>query len=452
MAVTQAVQEEMLKEAYSVTPNYDIDYSDKRFTDVEDAKADALTDLEQTYGGMIGQANGFYQGQIDAVKNWGDQQIAIQNQQTEFAKEQIEQQRDQAQKDYLKEQSASYVDWQKQSNKYGANAEKMASAGLTGTGYAESSQVSMYNTYQMRVASARESMSRAMLNYDNAIKDAMLQNNAAIAEIAYQTLQQSLQLALEGFQYENQLLLDKANKKIELDNIYYSRYQDVLEQINHENAVKEDIRQYNETMAWQTDQAQKDREHDEHMAEVEYQYQVKRDEATRTFQAAQAKLDREHELAVVRAKTDAEKELADKNWEIEQKRLQQEHDNAMAELDKELANEKALLAYQKSLSYGSVSGESSSAAKGVTTGKTNIINGLNAKLQGSTKFTGSTYNEAVAFLKSKGISGAGVLTQSEWSRRKSSYSMTGIGNAAVKNYKTYAEYIRAYVTAILAES
>ncbi len=377
MAVNEEIQKKVLAEAYSVTPNYDIDYNDPRFSKVESDKSQALTELEQTYGGMIGQSDQYYNAQIQATQDWGAKQQQIQNEQTDFAIQQINQQKDQAHKDYLKEQSASYVDWQKQSNQYGANAEKMASAGLTDTGFAESSQVSMYNTYQNRVAVARESLSRAMLNYDNQIAEARLQNNAALAEIAYQTLQQSLELSLAGFQYKNQLILEQANKKVELDNMYYNRYQDVLDQINTENAIKEDIRQYNETMAWNTEQAeldrtfkadqaqldrdfnanqaQLDRDHDKAMADLEYKYQVKRDEATRTFQAAQAELDRKHDLALVAANTKAAKEKADHEHELAMKQLAQKHKNDLAILDKQLANEKALIAEQRK-SVGTVSG------------------------------------------------------------------------------------------------
>ena len=116
---------------------------------------------------------------------------------------------------------------------------------MDGTGYSESAQVSMYNTYQNRVATARESYARAVLNYDNAIKDARLQNNAALAEIAYQALQQQLELSLQGFQYKNQLIIEQSNKKLEVENTYYQRYQDVLNQINTENALAEEVRQYN---------------------------------------------------------------------------------------------------------------------------------------------------------------------------------------------------------------
>ena len=54
---------------------------------------------------------------------------------------------------------------------------------------------------------------------------------------------------MQGFQYQNQLLIEQANKKTEVDNNYYGRYQDVLQQINTENALAEQIRQYNEKMA-----------------------------------------------------------------------------------------------------------------------------------------------------------------------------------------------------------
>lgn len=450
MAVSQDIQEKVLEEAYSVTPNYDINYNDPRFGKVESAKGQALTELEQTYAGMIGQSDQFYNAQIQATQDWAAKQQQLQQDRTDFAIEQINQQKEQANKDYLKEQSGAYVDWQKQSNKYGTNAEQMASAGLTGTGFAESSQVSMYNTYQNRVAAARESYNQAVLNYNNAIKDAMLQNNEALAQIAYESLQKSLELSLAGFQYKNQLILEQSNKKIELDNMYYNRYQDVLQQINHENAIKEDIRQYNETQKWQTEQAELGREHDKAMADIEYQYQVKRDEATRTFQSAQAELDRKHDLALVEANTKAAKEKANHEHELAMKQLAQQHQNDLAKIDKQLASEKALLAEQnKYKSVGTVSGSKSTSNKSYANAAKNSFTSRvtnNPRVNTTTsKFTGSSYDSAVAYLKSKGVSTAGVLTASEWSRRKSSYSMTGIGNASVKNYSSYAAYLRDYV-------
>ncbi len=229
--------------------SYEIDYNDKKFTEVENDKNAALKESEKMYDGMINSSDKYYDKQISAAEKWGDTQATLQQEQTDFAIEQINQQKDQAHKDYIKEQSGAYVDWQKQSNDYGTNAEKMAESGLAHSGYSESSQVSMYNTYQNRVAMARETYNKAILNYDNAIKEARLQNNAKLAEIAYQTLQTTLELSLQGFQYKNTLVLDKANKKLEIDNMYYGRYQDVLAQLNTEKSLAEQIRQFNESLA-----------------------------------------------------------------------------------------------------------------------------------------------------------------------------------------------------------
>lgn len=228
---------------------YEINYDDKRFKEVASDKKTALSENEKLYSGMINESDKYYQAQIDASKQWADTQTQLQQEQTDFAIEKIEQQKEQAQKDYTREQSGAYVDWQKQSNKYGANAEQAAAQGLQNAGWSESSQVSMWNTYQNRVATARESYNNAILNYNNAIKDAQLQNNSALAEIAYQALQQQLELSLQGFQYKNTLLIEKANTKREIDNQYYSRYQDVLSQINTENALAEQIRQFNASLA-----------------------------------------------------------------------------------------------------------------------------------------------------------------------------------------------------------
>lgn len=253
--------------------NYDIDYNDQRFTKVESQKNAALSDLEKTYAGMIDKSDAYYDKQIEASKEWADRQTQLQQEKTDFAIEKIEQQKAQAQKDYTKEQSGAYVDWQKQSNEYGANAERMAAQGMAGSGYSESSQVSMYNTYQNRITAARESYMKAILNYDNAIKDAQLQNNSLLAEIAYNALQQQLELSLQGFQYKNQLILDKTKQKLEVDNMYYNRYQDVLQQINHENALAEQVRQFNENKAMEQKKlAEQQRQFNAQLAEEQRQY------------------------------------------------------------------------------------------------------------------------------------------------------------------------------------
>ena len=262
------------------TPNYDINYNDKRLTSIQNEGKTAVKDSNKTYDKMASQSDKFYDKQITAVQNYEAKQLENQQKRGDLAIDKLEMERQNAKSDYLKEQSGAYVDWQKQSGQYGVNAEKQAAAGLGGTGFSESSQVSMYNTYQNRVATAREAYIRADQNFAIAIKDAQLQNSAALAEIAFNSLQKQLELSLQGFQYKNQLLLDKAATQREINNTYYGRYRDEISQINTENAMAENVRQYNASLAEQK------RQHTESLKIQQQQMQLEKDKFK--WQKAQA--------------------------------------------------------------------------------------------------------------------------------------------------------------------
>lgn len=401
--------------------NVTVDYEDPRFADVEADKEQALTELENTYGGIIGESDKYYQAQIDASKQWADTQSQLQQERTDFTIEQIEQQKDQAQKDYLEEQSGAYTDWQKQSNQYGVKAEQMAAAGLAGTGFSESSQVGMYNAYQNRVATARESFNNAVINYNNAIKDARLQNNSVLAEIAYQSLQTQLELSLQGFQYKNNLVLELADKKTQADQMYYQRYQDVVNQINTENQMAEQIRQFEETQKFEAEQARLDREFQAKQAELERTFKAQQAVLDRNFEKSQAELNRKHDLALQAAKTKAEKELIDKQHKNDMAKLAQQHKNDKAILDKQLANEKALLKAQNSgggggsaqITGGGGGGGNNSQITGGNNGggKTVKTDYYNGALPSATTKDGKTYGTFDNGYQPKGIAGHGKVTK-----------------------------------------
>lgn len=233
------------------TSGYAINYNDERFKQVERDKQAAIDKSNQTYDSMIGQSDSFYQGLIDETERYGEEQAKLQQEKTDFAIAQIEQQKAQEKEDYIEEQQGAYVDWQKQSDQYGAGAEQMAASGLMGTGFSESSQVQMYTAYQNRAAVARQTFNRAMTEYNNAITEARLANNSTLAQIAHDALMQKAEYLLAGFQNKNELLLSKIDKEHQLDSEYYNRWQDVLAQQNQENAMAEEIRQFNENMAFE---------------------------------------------------------------------------------------------------------------------------------------------------------------------------------------------------------
>lgn len=223
--------------------NFTPDYNDPRLVAEKNETQAELDDLKVMEGEMLGGVEEKYDALADAAQDYADTQTDLQNKSTDLAIKELNQQKEYSKKDYIKEQAGAYADWQKQSNQYGVNAEKQAAAGLAGSGFSESSQVSMYNTYQNRVATARESFVRASTEYDNAIAEARLQNSSILAEIAYNALKTKLELSLQGFQYKNQLLLDLANRKHQIKMDGYTRWKGVLDQINTENSLKEQARQ-----------------------------------------------------------------------------------------------------------------------------------------------------------------------------------------------------------------
>ena len=420
-----------------------VNYEDPRFAQVESDKQQALTELEQTYAGMIDKSDNFYNQQIEASKEWADKQSQLQQEQTDFTIEQIEQQKQQAQKDYTKEQSGAYVDWQKQSNQYGAVAEQQAAAGMAGTGFAESSQVSMYTAYQNRVAAAREVVNQAILNYNNGIKEAQLQNNSALAEIQFNALQNQLQLALEGFQYKNNLVLELTNKKVEMDNEYYNRYLSVLDQINTENAMAEEKRQFDATYALQ----QKEFEEQIRQFNQSYQLQLKEfNEEVRQYNQSYSEQVRQfnEEIARLKRKDAQEYAMEIKKLELQKQQLaeqKRQHDTEMALKQQQLAEEQRQfnqqMAYQKAQAAksSSTSGGSSSINKSSGSGssasvsKSSTSSSQSANMQNAMSYinklisSGASKNQVLSEIAA--AEKAGALTKAQSQALRAIYNPKG---------------------------
>ena len=232
-----------------------VNYEDERFKNLAVEKQTELDKYNQTYNDLISQREQLTQQQQNMVDEWKNTQTEIANNNLQHQVDLYNQQKEQANKDYQREASASYSDYLKEVDKYGVSRENVVANGLSNSGYAESSKVDMYNTYQNRLASARQSLNDIKLEFDNAIKEAQLSNNATLAELALQQMQQKLEIALEGFNYKDTATQNKLNWEYNINNNYYNRYQDVEDQINYENEQAEAIRQYNEQMAFQKEQA-----------------------------------------------------------------------------------------------------------------------------------------------------------------------------------------------------
>lgn len=240
----------------------------KKQADVDKVYTDRINALDKEYKGLASQ---YDIDENDGKTTSVERLIDAQNDATEHAVWQIEQQKEQSKLDYEKEQSAAYTDWKKKSDSYGTDAERRASAGLTSTGYAESTQAQMYSDYQARLVSAREVYKKAEINFNNAISNAYVQNSLAIAQIGFDALQKQSEIALAGFTAKQGLISEWARQKLEVEALTSDKYKMVLDQLNHEMAMQEEHEQFyagleadkaaqEADLAWKTEQNALDRQ------------------------------------------------------------------------------------------------------------------------------------------------------------------------------------------------
>lgn len=227
--------------------------------DIRAAKLNAETD--PIYDDAYKKLENAYEDQIDDIGErnadgsftegtWAGDQAAAVNRDTEFTINKIEQQKDKADKDYLKEQKGAYADYQKMIDPYGVEAEKVAAMGMANTGYAESLKVSMYNTYQNRVMVAREAHLQIMTDYDNAMTEARNQNSSLLAEIAFEAAEKRNALLINWITEGANILDKKATARRANRSQATTEWKALMDQMNTEAARAEQKRQFNEEMAF----------------------------------------------------------------------------------------------------------------------------------------------------------------------------------------------------------
>lgn len=239
-----------------------VNYDDDRFQQVENEKQEQLNQYNQTYDNLMAEREDLTNQQQGLVDQWQQTQNENLDKQFQFQQDLINQQKAETEKAYEKEAKSAYTDYQKEIDRYGVSREQQVANGLNNSGYSESSNVSMYNTYQNRLATAKESMDKAYLEFDNAIREAQLTNDVTKAENALTALEQKLNISLEAFNYKDTATQNKLNWQQQINSDYYNRYQKVLDQINYENEQAEAIRQYNEQMKFQQEQLEYQKEQD----------------------------------------------------------------------------------------------------------------------------------------------------------------------------------------------
>lgn len=213
---------------------YEVDYNDSRLVSVKNEQAQKESEIKNRYDTLANESKIYYDKQIENSKNWAEKQTELQNNSLNQTLTEIQQNKDQTEKDYMKEQKGAYADYQKQINPYSVRAEQMAANGLSNSGFSENERINKYLAYQNRYTSAREDLNKALININNSIVQARNANDARIAEIAEKAMDEQLSLSLQAFNYRSTLMQEKEQRIAENTDRYNSQYQNVLAQINQE--------------------------------------------------------------------------------------------------------------------------------------------------------------------------------------------------------------------------
>ncbi len=238
-----------------------------RVNNVYNEREKALSENNQLYGDLMNQAgelknqqNAFLAQQQQTQNDILDKQLANQG-------NLINQQKEEANRNRRVEAGKAMNDYNAYVNPYGIQAERQASAGLTNSGVSETSKLGAYTSYQNRVANANANYQKAVTQYDNAMNEAMLNNDVQKAQNALNMLK--LQLENNQDYYSNISSLSQAKMKNaqSLRSEYNDQYNTVYNQIMNEQKQAEAIRQFNEEMAFNRDKYNESiRQYNEQMA------------------------------------------------------------------------------------------------------------------------------------------------------------------------------------------
>ena len=161
--------------------------------------------------------------QNEMLDNALRQQQDITNRQTELNVAELERSKQEIDKDVNKTNKALYTEYRKASNPYGANAENLASRGLGNSGYAETTQTNLYNTYQKNVTDTLNNARDLKADFDFQISKARQTGDITLAQNALQIYNQKMQLLTQEYELRN-------NR----EQFLYQKEQDALTQANWE--------------------------------------------------------------------------------------------------------------------------------------------------------------------------------------------------------------------------
>lgn len=161
--------------------------------------------------------------QNEMLDNSLQQQQDIINKQTEMNVAELERNKEEVDKDTDKTNKALYAEYRKATNPYGSNAENLGSQGLGNSGYAETTQTNLYNTYQKNITDTLNNARDLKADFDVQISKARQTGDITLAQNALEIYNQKMQLLTQEYELKN-------NR----EQFLYQKEQDALSQSNWE--------------------------------------------------------------------------------------------------------------------------------------------------------------------------------------------------------------------------
>lgn len=151
------------------------------------------------------------------------QQQDIVNKQTKMNIDALEKNKAEVDQQADKVNQGLYTEYKKATNPYGVNAEQLYAKGLGNSGYAETTQTNLYNTYQKNVTDTVNNAQKLKADFDFQISQARQNGDITLAQNALQIYMQKMQLLTQEYELRN-------NREQYL----YQKEQDALQQSNWE--------------------------------------------------------------------------------------------------------------------------------------------------------------------------------------------------------------------------
>ena len=216
-------------------------------------KQNVLDTYEKNYQNQLTDYNNIMNQQQNYIDTWANTQKETQQKQTDYNIGLINQAKQEAEKQTNAEIGNAYIDYQKGLNQFGGSAETLASQGLGGTGFAKNQDIAMNITYQNRVSSAKSALQKANTDYNNQIQQALLTNDAKLAEFALQQMEKSYLLALQGFEYKTTLENNRLSYIQNVNDSYFNKTNTLQGRLDSYNSTINSIRttQHQEQLAEQ---------------------------------------------------------------------------------------------------------------------------------------------------------------------------------------------------------